>query len=159
MDNCGRGREAAAFRCQAVADPRERIRDLRLSGKRLLDDRNRALLAARPERRPTVPLGEDRVVAADAGAVTGAEAGAALANEDHPGLHGLAVEDLHAEHLRVRVATVPRRPETFLVCHLVLLLRRERRLERRDRALARRVRTFELERRLEHRPAPAGRSL
>ena len=28
---CASGREAAAFRCQAVADPRERIRDLRLS--------------------------------------------------------------------------------------------------------------------------------
>src|SRR5687767_8334907 len=121
MDNCGRGREAAAFRCQAVADPRERIRNLRLSGKRLLDDRNRALLAARPERRPTVALGEDRVVTADAGAVTGAEPRPPLAHEDHPGLHRLTVEDLHAEHLRVRVASVPRRPEALLVCHLVLL--------------------------------------
>jgi hypothetical protein len=30
----------------------------------------------------------------------------ALANEDHPGLDLLAGEDLHAEHLRVRVAPV-----------------------------------------------------
>ena len=42
---------------------------------------------------------------------------AALADDDHPGLHVLAGEDLHAEHLRVRVAPVPRRAESFLVCH------------------------------------------
>jgi hypothetical protein len=29
-NRCDSGREAAVFRCQAVADPRERIGDLRL---------------------------------------------------------------------------------------------------------------------------------
>jgi dTDP-4-dehydrorhamnose 3,5-epimerase len=62
-------------------------------------------------------LGEDRVVAADARAVAGAELRAALAQDDHPGLDFLTGEDLHAEHLRVRVAPVARRAETFLVSH------------------------------------------
>src|SRR2546421_11855078 len=50
--------------------------------------------------------GEDRVIAADAGAVTGPEAGAALADDDLAAGHLLAGEHLHAEELRVRVATV-----------------------------------------------------
>ena len=47
----------------------------------------------------------------------GAEARAALADEDHPRRHVLAGEELHAEHLRVRVAAVPRRAESLLMRH------------------------------------------
>ena len=70
-------------------------------------------------RNATVPgaLGEDRVVAAEAGARAGAEPRPALADEDHALLDLLAGEDLHAEHLRVRVAAVPRRTESLLVRH------------------------------------------
>src|SRR5581483_3018998 len=109
----------------------------------LVDDGNEAALAARPER-----------VLAGARAGARAEARAALAHEDHPREHVLAGEELDAEHLRVRVTAVPRRAQTFLVCHLVLLLRRECGLERGDRALAVRVRLLVLERGLDVRPAP-----
>src|SRR5438309_1139537 len=74
------------------------------------------------KRELAVALGEDRVVLADARTGTGAEPCAALANDDHPGLHGLAVEQLHAETLGVRVATVAGGTEAFLVCHLRALL-------------------------------------
>src|SRR5690349_7569362 len=57
------------------------------------------------------------MVAAEAGALAGAELGPALADDDHPGLDLLAGEDLHAQHLRLRVADVPRRAESFLVRH------------------------------------------
>src|SRR2546430_17184888 len=80
-------------------------------------DLDEAALAALTERHRTRAGGEDRVVAADAGAGAGPELCAALAHEDHPGLDVLAREDLHAEHLRVRVAPVARRAESLLVCH------------------------------------------
>src|SRR5947208_12250096 len=120
----------------------------------LVDDGNEAALAARPERDLAGARREDRVVLADARAGAWAEARAALADEDHPRLHVLAGEELDAEHLRVRVTAVPRRAQTFLVCHLVLLLRNERGLERRDRALAVRVRLLVVERGLDVRPPP-----
>ena len=63
------------------------------------------------------PGGEDRVVAADAGARAGAEARAALPDEDHPRLDLLPVEQLDAQSLRLGVAAVLRGAETFLVCH------------------------------------------
>ena len=50
-------------------------------------------------------------------AVAWAEPRAALADDDHPGLHVLAVEDLHPEHLRIRVAAAARGPEALLVRH------------------------------------------
>src|SRR5262249_32934457 len=76
-----------------------------------------ALLAARPERDLAVAHGEDRVVLADAGSRSGTEARAALTGEDHPRRHVLPGKELHAEHLRIGVATVPRRAESLLVCH------------------------------------------
>src|SRR5581483_1824137 len=82
-----------------------------------VDDRDRAALAARPELDLAVLGGEDRVVAADARTRAGPEASAALAHEDHPGLNVLAGEDLHAEHLRIRVAPVARGAEPLLVSH------------------------------------------
>ena len=58
-----------------------------------------------------------RVVAADLGARSGPELRPALANDDHPSLHLLAVEELHAEPLRLGVAPVAGRPHAFLVRH------------------------------------------
>src|SRR3954447_5351139 len=70
-------------------------------------DRDEAALSARPECDLAVSHREDRVVLADPGARAGTEARAALADEDHPRRHVLAGEELHAEHLQVRVAPVP----------------------------------------------------
>src|SRR5205085_1931909 len=78
-----------------------------------------ALLAALAERDRAGSRREDRVVAADAGSRTGTELRSALADDDHPGLHVLAGEDLHADHLRIGVAPVARRADPFLVGHLV----------------------------------------
>src|SRR5204863_9164416 len=102
---CGRGRGTSISRALAL---------LR-RGFRHFDE---TALAALPEGDRAGARGEDRVVAAEAGARAGAELRPALADEDHPGLDLLAGEDLHAEHLRVRVAAVPRRAESLLVCHL-----------------------------------------
>src|SRR5919205_2452299 len=65
-------------------------------------------------------LGVDRVVLADAHAVTRLEAGAALAHDDLAAGHGLAGEDLHAEALGVGVAAVAAGAEALLVRHLPL---------------------------------------
>src|SRR5580765_2376853 len=81
------------------------------------DDRDRAALAARAELDRAVLRGEDRVVATDARSRARLEARAALADDDHPGLHVLAGEHLHAEHLRIRVAPVARRAKSLLVRH------------------------------------------
>jgi hypothetical protein len=43
--------------------------------------------------------------------------GAALANDDVAGNDCLAAEDLHAEALRLRIATVLAATACFLVCH------------------------------------------
>src|SRR5260370_2498009 len=84
----------------------------------LVRDGDRAALAARRERDLAVATRKDRVVAPETDARPRAEARAALADEDHPGLHVLAGEDLHSEHLRVRVAPVARGAESLLVRHL-----------------------------------------
>src|SRR5262245_55300432 len=83
----------------------------------LVRDGDGALLAARRERDAAVARGEDRVVAADAGARAGAKPRAPLPDDDHPGLDLLAVEELHAQPLRLGVAPVLRGSETLLVCH------------------------------------------
>src|SRR5436309_9310673 len=83
----------------------------------LVGDYDGPALSARPERERAVALGEDRVVLADPGAGARAEARAALADDDHPGLHGLTVEQLDAEALRVRVAAVAGGAKTLLVSH------------------------------------------
>src|SRR5262249_11465998 len=75
---------------------------------------------------PAAPLGElhgaggarvERVVLADADAVAGLKAGAALAHDDLAAGDDLAGEDLHAEALRVGVAAVAGGAEALLVCH------------------------------------------
>src|SRR4029079_1558761 len=108
-----------------------------------VDDCDEAATAARLEGDATVAPGEDRVVAADARARARPETRSALADDDRPRRHTLAVEDLDAEHLWRGVAPVPRRSKSLLVCDLLLLLRRERG----EGALALRMRLLVLERR------------
>src|ERR1043166_4747665 len=67
---------------------------------------------------------EQRVVAAEADTGSGSDLGPALADDDGAGVDELAAEDLHAEHLRVRVASVTRRAAALLVCQLLGLLLR-----------------------------------
>src|SRR5262245_9871481 len=81
-------------------------------------DFDEAAFTALSERHGAGTLCEDRVVATDPGAVARTESRPALSHEDHPGLDLLTGEDLHAEHLRVRVASVARRAESFFVRHL-----------------------------------------
>src|ERR671927_254827 len=78
-----------------------------------LCDRNNPALAAGVELHDAGARGEDRVVAAGAGARL--EAGAALADDDLPARHLLTREQLDAQALRDRVAPVPAGSETFLV--------------------------------------------
>src|SRR5262249_54476538 len=84
---------------------------------RLVDDRDEAALAAPAERDRAGPNREDRVVAAELRARTGAELRAALPHDDVPGNDRLTVEHLHAEVLGVRVAAVLGGAEALLVCH------------------------------------------
>src|SRR5437763_5742616 len=111
-----------------------------------LADAYEAALAAPLELHAAVAEREDRVVAPEAGAGAGAEPRPALAHDDRAGPHLLAGEHLDAEHLRIRVAPVPGRAETFLVSHLAFLLRGKRRLQSRNCALPVRVRALVLER-------------
>ena len=133
-----RGLPATACRRQRAAGPPDRAGQLSWRGLRRREDdsssgqarRTPCSAAARPAtteitrpRRPrvncTVPAerGEDRVVLADADAVAGLEAGAALADDDLAAGHGLTGEHLDAEALGVRVAAVAARAEAFLMCH------------------------------------------
>src|SRR4051794_24891451 len=61
--------------------------------------------------------GEDRVVLADARALARAKAGPALAHDDLAAGHDLAGEDLHAQALGVRVASVTAGAESLLMSH------------------------------------------
>src|SRR5689334_5777253 len=61
--------------------------------------------------------GEQRVVTTTADVDARVEVGAALADEDLAGLDNLAAEALHAQELRVGVATVARRARALLVSH------------------------------------------
>src|SRR2546422_3115569 len=83
----------------------------------LLSDGDGPALARLGESELAVALGEDRVVLADPGAGARAEARSALANDDHSCLHHLAVEQLDAEALRIRVAPVSGGAKTFLMSH------------------------------------------
>src|SRR5436190_19046973 len=123
----------------------------------LVGDCDGPALSALAEAERSVALGEDRVVLADPRARAWAEARAALADDDHAGLHRLAVEQLDAEALRVRVAAVTGGAKTFLVSHLAFLL--SFCLERGDGALAGRVRPLVLQRCLDLLGRPAGRFL
>ena len=50
--------------------------------------------------------GKQRVVSAAAHILAGVEVGAALADEDLAGIHGLSAEPLHTQVLSVRITTV-----------------------------------------------------
>ena len=62
-------------------------------------------------------LGKQRVVLAEADVQARAEAAAALAHEDRPAGHDVAVEPLDAEPLRIAVAPVARTALSFFMCH------------------------------------------
>src|ERR1044072_5771494 len=113
------------------ARTRMRARSFNTAG--LVGDGYGPPLPAPPEAQRAVALGEDRVVLADPRAGAGAEARAALPDDDHAGLHRLAVEQLDAEALCVRIAAVAGGAKTFLVSHLAVL--HSFCLERGDRAL------------------------
>src|SRR4029077_12778201 len=83
----------------------------------LVVDFDGAALAALSEGDRARPLREDRVIANEACARPRPELCPALADDDHPRLDRLAREDLHAQHLRLRVAAVARRSESLLVRH------------------------------------------
>src|SRR3954447_26865215 len=84
----------------------------------ILQDADRAALAGGAEVDSAGSGGEDSVVAAEAGALAGPEAGAALADDDLAAGHLLAGEDLDPEHVRVGFAAVAARAEAFLMRHL-----------------------------------------
>src|SRR6201996_8945743 len=65
-----------------------------------------AALEARLERDMAVGGGEKGVVLAHADVFTRIELGAALTHDHVAGVDDFAAIDLHAEHLRIRVATV-----------------------------------------------------
>src|SRR5436305_8337840 len=60
---------------------------------------------------------EQRVVPAEADPGAGRNPAASLPDKNRPRVDALAGVDLHAEHLRVRVAAVARRTAAFLVRH------------------------------------------
>src|SRR5262245_1490129 len=80
-------------------------------------DGDRPAAARRGEPDDAGTLREDRVVAPDPDSVTGTEARAALADDDLATADLLSGEDLHAEHLRVRVAPVSARADSLLLTH------------------------------------------
>src|SRR4029453_7697998 len=105
---------------RAIVEHRwERARARRASPDlpRLSRDRDEAPIARATELDGAVSEREDRVVAAEAGARAGPELCPALADDDHSRLPGLAPDTLHAESLRLGVATVARGAESFLVRH------------------------------------------
>ena len=75
-------------------------------GALVLKDRDGAALAGALELDRPRPSREDRVVAAEAGAVAGPEAGAALADDDLAAGDLLAGENLDPKHLGVGFASV-----------------------------------------------------
>src|SRR3954465_3002159 len=86
-----------------------------LGSRHDVDDLAAALLAELDRARRE---GEQGVVAATADVDAGVEVGAALADEDLARVDDLAAEALHAEALRVGVATVAGGACALLVCHV-----------------------------------------
>ena len=60
---------------------------------------------------------EERVIATAADVFAGAEAGAALTDDDGTGGDGFAAKSLDAEVLRITVAAVTAAGLTFFMCH------------------------------------------
>jgi large conductance mechanosensitive channel len=82
-----------------------------------LGDRDDPAAAAGGELHGAGRPGVDRVVLADPDALTGLEAGTALADDDLPAGDGLPGEHLDAEHVGVGVAAVAAGSQTFLMRH------------------------------------------
>src|SRR5690348_4105491 len=93
------------------------------------ENRDRPPLAGRLEVDRARAGGEDRVVAADAYALAGPEAGAALADDDLAAGDFLTGEDLDPQHVGVGFATVAAGAESFLVRHLAFAPLEGRHLE------------------------------
>src|SRR5262249_48103530 len=74
-------------------------------------------------------LGEERVVLPAADVIAREELRAALPHDDRAAGHDLAREDLHAEALGIRVASVAGGTLTLLVCHRILAIPRSLRCE------------------------------
>src|SRR4029077_19917276 len=87
----------------------------------LLSDRDRAALPGLLELNGSFGGREDRVVAAQAGALARPEAGAALADDDLAAGHALPGEDLDPEHLGIGFAAVATGAEPFLMRHFFSL--------------------------------------
>src|SRR4051794_24536907 len=85
-------------------------------------DRDRAALAAGLEFDHAGAGREDRMIAAEPGAVARPEARAALAHDDLAAADLLAGEYLHPEVLGVRVAPVAAGAESLLVSHVYSFL-------------------------------------
>src|SRR3954462_10049977 len=83
----------------------------------VLQDRDRPALAGRLEVDDAGAGGEDRVVAAETGALAGHEGGAALAADHLAARRFLAGEALDPEHVGVRFAAVAAGAEAFLMSH------------------------------------------
>src|SRR3954466_6342573 len=81
-----------------------------------------ALFADRLELYVAVDHGEESVVPPHAHVEARVDRGAPLAHDDRARAHRLPVRALHAQHLRLAVAPVPRRAYAFLMCHRFLLL-------------------------------------
>lgn len=62
-------------------------------------------------------LRKERVITPASDIVSGMKLRSALTDDDASGLDELSAEGLHAEHLRVRIATVLSGAYAFLVCH------------------------------------------
>ena len=78
------------------------------------DDVDNLAVATHTELHGAIGEGEQRVILAHADVVARVEVGATLANDDVAGHDGFAAKLLHAEVLRVRIATVARLDAPFL---------------------------------------------
>src|SRR3989441_9669532 len=99
-------------------------RGARRTSHRVGGDAHVARVSAPREPHVAVHLREERVIGAEPDVRPGLEPRAALADEDGAARHELAGKALHTEHLRVRIASVPRAADAFLVSHLALDLDR-----------------------------------
>src|SRR6266576_979422 len=68
----------------------------------------------------TIDGREQRIVRGAPHVLSGMELGAALDDDDRPGPHEFPAEPLHAEVLRIRVASVARGADALLMSHAVL---------------------------------------
>src|SRR5882724_7676621 len=80
-------------------------------------DRATAFFALDAELHRAINQGEQGVIAAEADAGARMKLGAALANDDVAGIHGLSAVNLHPEVFGVRIAAVTGTAASFFMCH------------------------------------------